>query len=166
MIQDLVIKLDENKQPLGNEVQSPPLLYTNIKRVLSNVVLSDERAIPEELEPHNYGVFEWAWAPNVLYTQTAESAGLVKQEDGIFRPTFTIRPATENEISERVSIEKDKAEEVIARKLKNSYYLEFETQSGVSSDKWEEYRTQLKDVRNQLNYPFDIVWPINPTDKE
>jgi hypothetical protein len=104
MLKDLVIKLDENKKPLGNEVESPPLLYENIKQIINNATLSNERAIPSELEPHGYGVFEWAWKPELPHTQTAESIGITCHADGIFRPTFNIREATQSEIDLRYEI--------------------------------------------------------------
>jgi hypothetical protein len=165
MIQDLVIKIDENKQPLGNEVQSPPLLYENIKRVLSNVVLSDERAIPEEVEQHGYGVFEWAWAPEVPYSQTAESDGVTRHADGIYRPTFNVREATQSELDSRY--EQASAEVRTARK----YQLQRSdiTQLPQATDEmkenaadWESYRQALRDITNQSGFPFNVQWPEKP----
>jgi hypothetical protein len=165
MIQDLVIKLDTNNQPLGNEVESPPLLYENIKRVLSNVVLSDERAIPEEVEQHGYGVFEWAWAPEVTHTQTADPIGVTRHSDGIFRPTFNVRAATQAELDAKYA---QVAAEVRGRrnfKLKNSDITQLPQATEQMKAKvieWEAYRQALRDISEQTGFPFDVEWPTKP----
>ena len=167
MLQDLVIKLDENKQPLGNEVESPPLLYTNMQAITPNAVLSDERAIPEEVEQHGYGVFEWAWSPEVLPTQTAEPIGVTRHSDGIFRPTFNIRNATANEISERTIQASEVARHKRNRHLTNSDITQLAQateQMKAKATEWEAYRQALRDISEQAGFPFDIQWPTKPED--
>lgn len=165
MIQDLVIKLDENKQPLGDEVQSPPMLYVNMKAITPNAVLSDDKAIPEEVEQYGYGVFEWAWKPELPYTQTAEAIGVTRHEDGVFRPTFLVKNATPEEIETR-SIQK--AEEV--RYTRN---LELQrsdiTQLPQATEEmkahaaeWEAYRQALRDIPQQEGFPFNVQFPNKP----
>jgi len=165
MLQDLVIKLDTNNQPLGNEVESPPLLYTNIKRVLSNVVLSDERAIPEEVEQHGYGVFEWAWTPDVPHTQTAESVGVTRHSDNIFRPTFNIRSATVDEIAERTLQAATRVRKERNAKLLLSDITELPRateQMKAKAAEWQTYRQALRDITVQEGFPFSIEWPEKP----
>lgn len=167
MLQDLVIKIDENKQPLGDEVQSPPLLYTNMQAITPNAVLSNERAIPEEVEQHGYGVFEWAWAPEVPHTQTAESVGVTRHSDGIFRPTFNIRSATVDEIAERTLQAAINARAKRNRHLTNSDITQLPNateQMKAKVAEWETYRQALRNISEQAGFPFDIQWPTKPED--
>jgi len=132
---------------------------------LSNIALSDERAIPEELEPHGYGVFEWAWAPNVPYTQTAEPAGVTRHNDGIFRPTFNVRSATENEIKERTTQASQEARHKRNRHLTNSDITQLPQATEQMKAKvveWEAYRQELRDISEQAGFPFDVQWPTKP----
>jgi hypothetical protein len=165
MLQDLVIKLDENKQPLGNEVQSPPLLYANIKAITPNATLSDERAIPAEVEQHGYGVFEWAWAPEVAHTQTVESVGVTRHNDGIYRPTFNVRSATADEITERALQASAEVRSMRNRRLTNSDITQLPQATEQMKAKvveWEEYRQALRDITAQEGFPFDVQWPTKP----
>ena len=167
MLQDLVIKLDENKQPLGNEVESPPLLYTNMQAITPNAVLSDERAIPEEVEQHGYGVFEWAWSPDVLHTQTAEPIGVTRHSDGIFRPTFNIRNATADELVERTVQAAANARVKRNKHLTNSDITQLPQATEQMKAKvveWEAYRQALRDITEQTGFPFDVQWPTKPED--
>jgi|688.fasta_scaffold161807_2 hypothetical protein len=165
MLQDLVIKLNENKQPLGNEVESHPLLYTNIKAITPNATLSDERAIPAEVEQYGYGVFEWAWAPEVLHTQTAESVGVTCHEDGIFRPTFNVRASTQEELDAKYA---QVAAEVRGRrnfKLLRSDITQLPQateQMKAKAAEWEVYRQALRDIPSQEGFPWDVTFPTAP----
>jgi len=132
---------------------------------LSNIALSDERAIPEELEPHGYGVFEWAWAPNVPYTQTAEPIGVTRHKDGIFRPTFNIISATENEIIERTIQASQAARDKRNGHLTNSDITQLPQateQMKAKVNEWELYRQALRDITAQKGFPFEIQWPTKP----
>lgn len=165
MIQDLVIKLDENKQPLGDEVQSPPMLYVNLKAVLPNASLSDERAIPEEVEQHGYGVFEWAWAPEVPYNESVEPVGLTRHEDGIFRPTFLVRDATQEEIDARRVEAEYRVRYERTLLLVRTDYTQLPHAPAEFKEKaveWEAYRQALRDITKQPGFPFDVKWPEKP----
>lgn len=165
MIQDLVIKLDENKQPLGNEVESPPLLYVNMQAITPNAVLSDEKAIPEEVEQHGYGVFEWAWTPELPHTQTAEPAGVTRHEDGIYRPTFNVREATQAELDSRYEQVSAEVREIRNYQLQRSDITELPQATDemkAHSTEWKAYRQALRDITIQSGFPFDIQWPEKP----
>jgi hypothetical protein len=138
-----------------------------MQAITPNAVLSDERAIPEEVEQHGYGVFEWAWAPEVLPTQTAESVGVTRHSDGIFRPTFNVRAATQAELDAKYA---QVAAEVRGRrnfKLKNSDITQLPQateQMKAKSTEWQAYRQALRDISAQEGFPFDVQWPAKPED--
>lgn len=167
MLQDLVIKLDENKQPLGNEVQSPPLLYTNMQLISPNAVLSNEHAIPAEVEQHGYGVFEWAWAPEVPHTQAVDSVGVTRHADGVFRPTFNVRAATQAELDTKYAQVAHTVRERRALKLTRSDITQLpqaSAQTKAKAAEWESYRQELRDITKQTGFPFDVQWPTRPVD--
>jgi hypothetical protein len=168
MIQDLVIKLDENKQPLSDEGESLPLLYVNMKAITTitpNASLSDERAIPEEVEQYGYGVFEWAYSPEVTHTQTAEAIGVTRHEDGIYRPTFSIREATQEEINSRTVEESAKVRNERNFFLERTDYTQLPNATAEFKEKaseWEVYRQALRDITAQTGFPFNVQWPEKP----
>lgn len=167
MLQDLVIKLDENKQPLGDEVQSPPLLYANLKQITPNATLSDEHAIPAEVEQLGYGVFEWAWSPEVLPTQTAEPIGVTRHSDGIFRPTFNVRAATQAELDAKYA---QVAAEVRGKRKVKLIHTDITQlpqateQMKAKATEWQTFRQALRDITEQEGFPFEIQWPTKPED--
>jgi hypothetical protein len=164
MDQQLVIKLSEQTgSPIGL-VESPPMLYTNLKMLFKQNVFSDI-ATATEVEPIGYGVFEWAWAPAAShYTKSIDDVGLTKHQDGIWRPTFVERNATSKEIAERTKHkkleERYKRDDLLA---KCDYTQLFD--SGLSETKvmeYKAYRQALRDITLQEGFPWDVEFPFAP----
>jgi hypothetical protein len=164
MDQQLVIKFSEQTgSPIGL-VESPPMLYTNFKMLFKQNVFSDT-AKATEVEPHGYGVFEWAWKPtDTHYTKSIDDVGLTKHQDGIWRPTFVERNATAEELAERT--ENKKLEERYTRNdlLTQSDYTQL-PDSGLSETKVMEYRVYrqaLRDIPTQEGFPWVVEYPVLP----
>lgn len=167
MDQQLVIKLtagDGTGVPVGL-IESPPVLYTNFKTLFPSVTFSDI-ATSTETEPYWYGVFEWAYPPeNLEYTKSFDDVGVTKHEDGVWRNTFVMRNATAEEIENKT---KYKAEQERHRRyilLRRAEWTQMPDNnlSVVEKQAWAEYRQKLRDVPQQLGFPWVIDWPVPPT---
>ena len=167
MIQDLVIKLNEVDGKLvarGSVMEFPPMLYVGLKQLHPKTNFS-ERATIEEVEPLGYGVFEWALKPDLPYNKSADDEGVLQGEDGIWRPTFIVRDATEEEISERKAILEASARHRRYAELRHSDFIfSVDVPASISSNMqaWLDYRTALRNIPTQPNFPVDIVWPSRP----
>ena len=167
MDQQLVIKLtsgDGNGAPIGL-VKSPPMLYKNLKDLYPTITFS-EKATASETEPYWYGVFEWAWGPtNLPHTQSFDDIGLTKHQDGIWRPTFVVREATQEEIVERTA---NKSLEVrFERKqllLDSDFSQLADAPSNVKEniEAWKAYRQSLRDIPSQPEFPWNVTFPTAP----
>lgn len=166
MDQQLVIKLtskDGNGIPIGL-IESPPMLYSNFKSITPNVKFSD-KATPLEIEPYGYGVFEWAFQPiDLPYNKSFDEAGLTKDANGIWKPTFIIRDATQEELKSRTDTQSQ-----IERFMRNRLLLQTDffdlidsPLSEAEKEKYKIYRQALRDISSQAGFPFDIQWPELP----
>lgn len=168
MDQQLVIKLngnDSNAKPIGI-IESPPMLYTNFKEIYKNFTFS-EKAISSETEPHGYGVFEWSYFTKELpYTKSVDNIGLTKHSDGVWRDTFIERDATLEEIKARTD---EKAMIVRSERnnlLKQSDFSQFLDAPDYIKNNliaWNKYRQDLRDLPLQKGFPFNVIFPIKPS---
>jgi hypothetical protein len=166
MDQQLVIKLtsgDGNGVPVGL-VESPPMLYSNLKKLYPTINFS-EKATPSETEPYWYGVFEWAFKPiDLPYNKSFDEAGLTKDANGIWKPTFIVRDATQEEINSRAVSYSARVRDDRDFKLISTDWFD-NTDSPLSESKKEEYRLYrqaLRDIPLQDGFPFNIQWPEIP----
>jgi hypothetical protein len=166
MDHQLVIKLtsgDGNGVPVGL-VEFPPMLYTNLKELYPTVNFS-EKATPSETEPYWYGVFEWAYSPiDLPYNKSFDEAGLTKDADGIWKPTFIVRDATQEELKIRIDNQSEGQRFLRNKKLLLSDFFDL-SDSPLSETKKEEYkvyRQALRDITSQEGFPFNIQWPELP----
>lgn len=166
MNQQLVIKLtagDGTGVPVGL-VESPPMLYTNLKQLFPTVEFS-ENATPSEVEPYWYGVFEWAYFTEVLpHTQSADSIGLTKHDDGVWRDTFVVRDASAEEIVSRTEAKESDVRRQRNKLLRQSDWTQLPdaqiTQEKVSE--YATYRQALRDVPAQAGFPWSVTFPEAP----
>ena len=166
MDQQLVIKLtsgDGNGIPVGL-VESPPMLYSNLKALYPSVNFS-EKDTPSETEPYWYGVFEWAFSPiDLPYNKSFDEAGLTKNENGIWKPTFIVRDATQEELQSRTDTQSLYKRSMRDRLLLLSDFFD-NIDSPLSESKKEQfkvYRQALRDITSQEGFPFNIQWPELP----
>lgn len=163
MDQQLVIKLtsgDGTGVPVGL-VESPPMLYTNLKALFPTVTFSDI-ATPSEVEPYWYGVFEWAYPPeNLVHTQSADNVGLTKQEDGVWRPTFVVRNATTEEVESKTALKAQQERQKRYVLIRRTDWTQMTDNNLSESDKekYRIYRQALRDVPQQQGFPWVIEWP-------
>ena len=166
MDQQLVIKLtsgDGNGIPVGL-VESPPMLYTNLKALYPTINFS-EKATPSETEPYWYGVFEWAFEPiDLPYNKSFDKAGLTRDVNGIWKPTFIVRDATQEELEIRINAESENQRFYRNKLLLASDFFNV-IDSPLTETKKQEYiiyRQALRDITSQEGFPFNIQWPQKP----
>lgn len=161
MDQQLVIKFVDASNQKVDIVSSSPILYSNFKTLFKQHIFSD-KAISSEVELHGYGVFEWAWPPvDLPHTLSCDDVGVIRHSDGVYRPTFVERAATEEEINERT-----KQQAITIRLNRNFLLAETDyTQlpdSQLSENKileFVEYRKILRDLPNQQGFPWNVIYP-------
>lgn len=168
MDQQLIIKLtgtDENSKPIGL-VESPPMLYVNFKELNKEITFSNVM-IDSELLPFGYGPFDYnSEAPIIEYFKTAEYVGLTKHSDNIWRKTWEIRDATQDEINQRTD---EKAMDIRSRRNKALRITDFthatDSTKLISEEKrkeFTEYRQKLRDLPLQDGFPFNVIIPEMP----
>lgn len=166
MNQQLVIKLtseDGSGVPVGL-IESPPMLYSNLKALHRSITFS-EKANPLEIEPYGYGVFEWAFKPtDVPYNKSVDDAGLTKDINGIWKPTFIIRDANQQELELRMNAEAENQ-----RLTRNKLLLQSDFFDNIDSplseaqkESYKVYRQALRDITAQEGFPFNTIWPELP----
>ncbi len=167
MDQQLVIKL-ENKSdgsiaPVGL-IESPPMLYTNLKALHPTISFSD-KIIASEVEPYLYGAFNWAYLPTDLpYNKSADNVGLKKHEDGFWKPTFIVRDATTEEIANRTIEKSNRIRGERNAYLRQTDYTQLQDVN-IAQAKVNEYviyRKQLRDLPLQDGFPWNVIFPIKP----
>jgi hypothetical protein len=166
MDQQLVIKLSETTNAPIGLVESPPILYSNFKKLFAQHHFQDVAAA-SEVEPLGYGVFEYAWPPtDTHYTKSIDDIGLTKHPDGIWRPTFVERNATQEEIIERTAMMSLQKRAERNSLLDESDYTQL-PDCGLSNEKVQEfaiYRQALRDITKQSGFPWDFNFPVKPTE--
>jgi hypothetical protein len=169
MDQQLVIKLtsgDGNGVPVGM-VESPPMLYTNFKTLYPTVTFS-EKATASEIEPYWYGVFDYNYeTPTVEHTKTAEDVGLTKHSDNVWRKTFVIRDATQEEINQRTEEQSYSIRRIRDKLLIRSDYTQATDHPQPVNDEtkkqaWAGYRQKLRDLPLQNGFPWNVEFPVAP----
>lgn len=169
MDQQLVIKLtsgDGNGVPVGL-VESPPMLYTNFKELYKTIQFSDIM-VASELEPYWYGPFDYnSDIPKVDYNKTAEYIGLTKHFDNVWRKTWVVRDATQEEINQRTEVEANEIRSRRDRALRLSDYTHVTDHPQPLNDEikkqaWSEYRQKLRNLPLQNGFPWNIEFPTRP----
>jgi hypothetical protein len=164
MNQQLVIKLTDEQQPLGTLAENPPLLYESLCYMFPNTIFSPKASLAQ-IGPLNYGVFEWAYEPqDTAYTLSNVDLGVIQHEDGVWRPTFSTRPATEEEIAARTEIQSLRVRQERRRLLKFSDWTQLPDNPLEQSkrDEWKTYRQALRDLPSQSGFPWDVNFPTEP----
>lgn len=124
-------------------------------------------SFPADKELFNARVLEFGFAqvvpqPQPVVDHTAnvvESAPELKDDEWV--QTWIIEPATESEIADRT------AAQVAAVKAQRNDLLQRSdwTQlpdAPVDHQSWAAYREQLRQVKTQPGFPWDITWPQSP----
>lgn len=84
--------------------------------------------------------------------------------DGVWQQSWSVEPATPEEILERrITAEKSVRDERDVKLAESDWVVikSLELGQPIPQD-WEAYRQSLRDIPQQPGFPFDVVWPIKP----
>lgn len=146
----------ENGSPTGNPVDDYNF------RTLFPSVSFPRYLTPEDVEPFEFGLFEYSQVPDDLERYEKLVEGIPSQADnGIYYQKW-LKIAMSDE--ERSEADIARAE---AARHERDFYLSFSdwTQlpdATVDASTWQVYRQSLRDVPSQSGFPWEVSWPQRP----
>jgi hypothetical protein len=139
-----------------NTVIEYPVFEGEIKLRFPNTSFSIPFVPPDE-----YQLVKDIPIPSVTYEQNV-TEGTPQLVDGVWTKIWIITDANEEEILFRTE---NKAQSV--RIQRNSLLFQSDwTQTKdapVNSDLWQVYRQNLRDIPNQIGFPWEVEWPSKPS---
>lgn len=151
-----LIKL-EDSAPVGN-----PITLENFKQINPSLSLPFP-LMPEDIEPHGYGIYDFAPAPECGVFEKLEEVAPVKANNGIYYQTRVTVAMNEAEVTERTELEWANVRLLRNAKLFDSDKVVVRAVEDGSEvpEGWREYRQALRDITEQAD-PFAITWPVEP----
>jgi hypothetical protein len=114
----------------------------------------------EELLKFNTVIVQSTTAPILNYTENVTEA-LPEFNSGKWLQKWVISQATEQEISDRISIKSSNVRDQRNQLLAQSDWTQV-LDAPVDQQAWAQYRQQLRDVTTQPGFPLEVVWPQQP----
>lgn len=119
---------------------------------------------PDDVEPFGYGLYEFSSVPEASrYTKFVEVSP-VKDGQGVWRQTWE-----ETDMSDEEKTVVDLDQEKFIRSERNRLlttcdWTQFNDSPLPDAEKsvWAAYRQTLRDVPQQVGFPWDINWPEEP----
>jgi hypothetical protein len=99
--------------------------------------------------------------PTIDHTQNL-TRGVEQLPDGSYVETWTAIAASVDEIAERTLGETTSVRFTRNETLKNSDWTQL-PDSPVDSVDWAAYRQDLRDIPQQVGFPWTVTWPTEPT---
>jgi hypothetical protein len=98
--------------------------------------------------------------PTVDHTQNL-TRGVEQLPDGSYAETWTATAASTEEAAERTANKADSVRFTRNETLKNSDWTQL-PDSPVDSVVWAAYRQDLRDIPQQVGFPWTVTWPTEP----
>lgn len=133
---------------------------------LTDLILSHKNvSFPSEITPDIVADFGLALVsptdpPAIDHTQNL-SRGVEKLPDGSYVETWSIVDASAEEIAIRVTDQSRNVRFQRNEALKNSDWTQL-PDSPVDSVAWAAYRQDLRDIPQQVGFPWTVTWPTEP----
>lgn len=152
----MFIKL-ENGQPVGS-----PIIEENFRLLFPGVSFSWP-FVPEDIEPHGFGIYEFSAQPECDVFEKVVEATPVKDEIGRWVQSWAIEPMTESECANRTQQQWMFVRSNRSMLLGMSDWTQLPNAPLTDEQKanWETYRQALRDITLQAD-PFNITWPTKP----
>lgn len=155
----MLIQLD-NGVPFGHPVDEG-----NFRMLFKNTSFPDVLT-PEIVEPYGFGIFEYTTQPQPKrFTKVVETTP-EKAQNGIFYQSWKIVSLTDSE--KNAITEEQKALVRAERNMK--LFMSDWTQNtndcpltAEATENWRLYRVKLREITNQKGFPWDIIWPNEPS---
>lgn len=97
--------------------------------------------------------------PTISYTQNV--AKIFNQVNGVWTQDWGTTDASPEEIAERTRQQSADIREQRNQMLTNCDWTQL-PDAPVDQAAWASYRQDLRDITNQVEFPWNIVWPIEP----
>lgn len=139
----------------NNVVTEYPVFYGDILRRFPNTSFPIPFEAPDGYEP----VISTP-QPSVNYDKNLKE-GTPEWINGVLTQVWILENATEQEIAQRTEF---KAHEV--RSTRNGLLTECDwtqlADSSADSEAWATYRQALRDIPEQVGFPWEVTWPTKP----
>ena len=99
--------------------------------------------------------------PTIDHTQNL-TRGVEQLPEGSYAETWTATAASTEEIAERTANKTVSVRFTRNETLKNSDWTQL-PDSPVDSVAWAAYRQDLRDIPQQVGFPWTVTWPTEPT---
>lgn len=153
----MFIKL-ENGQPVGD-----PVIEDNFRHLFPGVSFSWP-FVPEDIEPHGFGIYEFSVAPECGVFEKVVEVSPVKDESGRWVQSWAIEPMTAEECENRTQQQWMFVRSNRSMLLSMCDWTQI-ADSPLSDEKkaeWAVYRQALRDITDTQTDPFNITWPAKP----
>jgi hypothetical protein len=135
------------------QVDKYPYLPANLRKENKNVSFPAE-ITNDILAKYNVFPVKYVDLPTIDERKQVVS-GSVELIGGDWTQVWTVNRLPVENASANVREHRD-------RLLKRSDWTQVEDVP-VDKEAWAQYRQALRDIPNQVSFPFDIVWPVQPT---
>jgi hypothetical protein len=98
--------------------------------------------------------------PAIDHTQNL-TRGVEKLLDNSYAETWTVTDASAEEIADRTESESQSVRFIRNEALKNSDWTQL-PDSPADSVVWAAYRQDLRDIPQQVGFPWTVTWPTEP----
>lgn len=119
---------------------------------------------PQLVEPHGYGIFEFTQPPKPERYQKLKQLPPQRNTYGFWMQQWGTEPMTPEEIAAADDIESFRVRELRSRKLLESDWTQL-PDAPLTAEKrleWTQYRHQLRDITQQPEFPWAVMWPNKP----
>jgi len=118
-------------------------------------------AFPTEEQLNEQGIYtvEPAPQPSIDHTQSAESSVVFNGTSCV--QEWSVSDASEEEIASRTASQSKAVRDDRNQRLTNCDWTQL-PDAPVNTESWSEYRQALRDIPEQANFPWDIIWPDEP----
>lgn len=145
----------ENGAPIGHPVND-----YNFRTLFPGVSFPKYLTV-SDVEPLNFGLYEYSQQPSLAKYEKLVEATPVRSENGIWYQNWHV---VEMNTEEKLQEDKEKAHMVRQErvfKLASCDWTQL-ADSPVDGSLWLTYRQALRDVPSQNGFPWEVVWPEQP----
>jgi hypothetical protein len=150
----MLIQIQEGK-PTGHAV-----LESNFRQLFPNTSFP-KFLTPKAVESFGFGMYDFASQPKPGKYQKVVEVEPVKDEQGIYRQTWAVVDMNDEE---KIAEDERKAEEVRSERNEKLLASDWTQIADVPVDKqaWSSYRQALREVPDQVGFPWSVEWPTQP----
>jgi len=146
----------------NDQIQKYPYSFYELRRDNPQISFPDDPSIELLTE---WGVFSVTGVPRPEVDHmhnTVEQPPV--QKDGTWMQNWIVTSATPEEVADRTRQKSDELRSERNNLLTASDWTQCKDIPDAISDKWAQYRQQLRDITQQPEFPWGIQWPKPPAD--